>query len=143
VQYTFNASLFTGRFPEQFKQSTVLPLYKGKGKLVDPRSYRPITILSPLSKLFDKLVHTRIVSFLLCQKLLSPCQHGFRSTYSTQSATVKFTEHCYLAGDKRLLYTGAVFLDYKSAFPSVPHKRLVMKLERHIIRGRLLSWLAS
>jgi len=142
IRYAFNASLFTGHFPDPLKQSIVLPLYKGKGKISDPGSYRPITILSPLSKLFEKLVHTRVVRFLLSQNLLSSCQHGFRDTFSTQSATLKFVNDCHLAGDKRL-YTGAVFLDYKSAFPSVPHKKLIRKLKSHGIRGRLLSWFGT
>ncbi len=49
---------------------------------------------------------------------------------------------CHEAGEKRL-YTGAVLLDYRSAFPSVPHSRLAMKLKRYGIRGRLLSWFCS
>jgi len=108
-----------------------------KGKISDSGSYRPITILSPLSKLFEKLVHSRVTSFLLHQLLLSPVHQGFRRTFSTQSATVKFVNDCHLAGDKNQ-YTVAVFLDYKSYFPSVPHARLLTKLKRYGIRERLL-----
>jgi len=83
VTYLFNASLFLGQFPAILKESFVLPLYKGKGQRSDPSSYRPITILSPLSKLFEKLVHDKVVRFLRFQNLISPCQHGFRGCYST------------------------------------------------------------
>jgi len=142
VTYIFNASLYMGHFPAILKESYVLPLYKGKGQRNDVSSYRPITILSPLSKLFEKLVYNDVVRFLNRQNLMSPFQHGFRGNFSTQSATVKFTNHCHVAGDKRL-YTGAIFLDYKSAFPSVPHARLIFKLKHNGIRGRILRWFCT
>jgi hypothetical protein len=138
----FNASLFHGTFPDCFKDCFVLPLYKGKGARTDTKAYRPISILSPLSKMMERLVHRRITLFLQRWNLLSPCQHGFRNSHSTDSATIKFTNDCFLAGDRRLM-TGAVFLDYRSAFPSVPHSALSYKLLRYGIRGRIHKWLCS
>jgi hypothetical protein len=142
VTYIFNASLFTGVFPECLKLATVIPLYKGKGKRDEPNSYRPISILSPLSKALERLVYNRLSRFLLKERLLSPVQHGFRNSFSTESATITFTEDCYRAGDKKLL-TGAIFLDYKSAFPSVPLAALQDKLLRYGIRGRVHKWISS
>jgi len=107
VSFIFNLSLHTGIFPEIFKQAIVIPLYKGKGKKNDPVSYRPISLLPPLSKVFERLVSAELQRFLNLYNKLTPAQHGFRSEFSTQSATLQFTNDCYEAGEKRL-YTGAI-----------------------------------
>jgi len=137
-----NTLLFCSTFPDCFKDCTALPLYKGKGARTDPKSYRPISILSPLSKMMAGLMHHRITTFLQRWRLPSPHQHGFRNSHSTGSAVIKFTNDCFKAGHPRLM-TGAVFLDYRSEFPSVPIPALTYKLRRYGIRGRVHKWLCS
>ena len=72
-------------------KGVITPLYK-KDDPLNPLNYRPITITSSLSKLFEKLLHKQIIQYLSSNKLLSPLQFGFCEKISTQDALIYFTE---------------------------------------------------
>ena len=65
----FNKCLSEGYFPEELKVAKVIPLYKNKGDINDINNYRPISMLSVFSKLFEKLVHT-VKEFLIIWNLM-------------------------------------------------------------------------
>ena len=87
----FNLSFSTGVFPNILKTSPVLPLFK-KGSKLDCGNYRPISLLSNISKLLEKLMYSRIYSFLNIYNCISELQFGFRANYSTSHALVSITE---------------------------------------------------
>ena len=82
----YNSSLRQGVFPDCLKSVSVVPLYKGKGSRCDPGNYRPISLVSFLSKVFERLTKRQLEEFLNSQNFFSSCQFGFRSARSTELA---------------------------------------------------------
>ena len=87
-----NLCFVTGTFPELLKLAKVQPLHKKDSKL-NYLNYRPISLLSVFSKIYEKLIYTRIYSYLDRNKLIYSKQFGFRSKYSTNHAIISLTEH--------------------------------------------------
>ena len=79
----FNLILKTGNVPEQWTIGKIKPIYKNKGDSLDPSSYRPITILSCLGKLFTAVLNDRLCNFLEDNSLLIENKAGFRTHHST------------------------------------------------------------
>ena len=100
-------------------------------------NYRPISVLSAVSKLIEKAVHHHIYHFLSEHKLLTPFQCGFRKKHSTENAAITFSAFVWRGMDEGIL-TGAVFIDLRKAFDSVDHK-----LERYGLSEKELSWFCS
>lgn len=136
-----NHSWVEGKFPSSLKHARVIPIYKG-GHLTDPCNFRPISLLSTLSKILEKLVKERIMSFLNHHKILNLCQFGFQSGKSTDDAVFGFLEEVYFAlnGGESV---AAVFCDLSKAFDCVSHRILLQKLNVYGFRGRVLEWFRS
>ena len=88
----------------------------------------------------ERLIYNRIFGFIESNNLLRSHQYGFRPGYSCTSQLIHLFHEWAKALDKRLS-TDVIFLDFEKAFDSVPHDRLLLKLERFGITGSLLSWL--
>ena len=82
-----NCILDSGLFLEQWTKGVVIPIYKNKGDKASPRNYRPITLLSCLSKVFTTIINNMLTTFLESNNKLSETQSGFRSGYSTADNT--------------------------------------------------------
>ena len=82
LSYLVNLSFQTEIFPDYLKVAKVKPIHK-KEAFDNPSNYRPISILSVFSKIFEKLVYTRLYKFLYTYKILYPLQFGFRENHST------------------------------------------------------------
>ena len=135
----FNESLSQLRVPDEWKISNVTPILKS-GDPSSPSNYRPISLLSLVSKVLERIVHMRISSFLYANSLLSNCQFGFRPRSSTQEALLSVTRSWFNFLAKHC-QVGCVFFDMKKAFDSVPHDRIILSLSNIGIRGPLLHWL--
>ena len=83
-----NQSIREGVYPSQWKISKIIPLFK-HGNRSDPNNYRPIAILSCVSKILEKHVHNALYKYLQNNKLLSSSQSGFRAQHSTQTVLTK------------------------------------------------------
>lgn len=141
LTYLFNISLTTGQFPELWKSALIIPIHKG-GDTNDVSNYRPISLLPLPGKLLEKIVHSRIITFLDRHKLLNDNQGGFRPGFSTQDTISAFTDDLFLAlNDKET--TVACFIDLKKAFDTVNHKILLKKLKSIGLTGTNYKWLAS
>ncbi|PNF17939.1 hypothetical protein B7P43_G18419 [Cryptotermes secundus] len=84
--HIFNASLKSGVFPDKMKIAKVRPLYK-KGERHEVCNYRPIAVLSVFSKILEKLVYNRLISFVTKYAILTEVQNGFRKNKSTETAS--------------------------------------------------------
>jgi len=82
----FSSIFHSGEYPCNFKNIFVLPLYKGKGLLSDPNSYRPIASVPTLSKILDYILKWKVKSFVDKSNVLDDNQHGFRSKRSCETA---------------------------------------------------------
>ena len=80
-----NECILSGIFPQSLKLARVTPLYKGVSK-DSANCYRPISIISPLSKLIEKLVSKRLIRFLDKYNIINDNQYGFRTSHSTNHA---------------------------------------------------------
>lgn len=122
-----NTILEKGVFPDSPKIAKVTPIYKS-GIKTDPNNYRPVSVLPVLSKIFERVLYTRLFDFLRETKFLYEHQYGFRPKSNTLNATIdlvtKITENI----DKKHIALG-VFIDLKKAFDTISHSMLLNKLK--------------
>ena len=137
----FNACFDFGIFPTCLKTAKVVPVYKA-GDINEVTNYRPISILYIFSKILEKPVHSRTLSFLKYHSVLTPTQYGFRPKYSTLHALLDITNYA-LDNIEKKLYTGLVFLNLTKAFDTVNHSILLYKLEHYGIRGIVNNFFGS
>ena len=133
-----NLSFSTGLFPKILKQAKIIPIFK-KGDQQDCNNYRPISLLSNISKIIEKLVHRQLYGFLEFNNYLYTNQFGFRNLHSTNHALITITEKIRKAIDNGEITCG-VFLDLQKAFDTVDHEILLSKLEHYGMRGVPLKW---
>ena len=137
----YNKCVEYGVFPESLKYAEVVPIYKN-GKKNDVNNYRPISLLSPFSKIFESLVCERLNSYFVANELLHYKQYGFRKNSTTELAVNQIVEELIEAGEKKLVNC-SVFLDLAKAFNTVNHKILVSKLKGYNIKCSMLNLIES
>jgi len=141
LTFIFNVCLKQGIFPNKFKTAIIKPLYKSGNKdLVS--NYRPISMMYNFSKIFEKIIKFRLMSYLETNKLLSNNQYGFRPGRSTTNALYSTTKLIYENLDKSLKVI-PIFLDLAKAFDTVDHKILINILPNFGIKGKSLGWFSS
>ena len=137
----YNASIISGRYLDKLKLSKIIPTFK-KGSRLQISNYRPISLLSNLNKLMEKLVFNRLYEFLEKYNCLYKLQYGFRSKHSTTHALIDITENIRSALDDNKLACG-IFVDLQKAFDTVNHEILLEKLNYYGVRGTVNNWFKS
>ena len=137
----FNRSLETGEFPDIMKLAEVIPLYKNKERSCES-NYRPISLLSTLSKILEKIVYTRVYEFLDHTGQLYENQYGFQAKHSCEHAIGQVLGSV-IKGLENNFYSACVLLDLSKAFDTIEHKIILEKLYIYGIRGIPLAWFES
>ena len=131
----FNLALNTAHIPHERKIHKIRPIPKG-GDRSNVCNYRPNSLLCTTSKVMEKSVYDRIISFI--RPKLSKQQFGFLKGRSCLSQLLVSFAHVF--NDRSAVGIDAVFLDFKKAFDSVPNNELLLKLWRIGITGKLCLW---
>jgi len=141
LAHIFRLSLTTGIFPSKLKLSRTVPIFKsGRSDLCD--NYRPIALLSTLSKVLEKMVSVQLVNHLDRNKILYKHQYGFQRNKSTEHSIIHALNYISQAMNDNK-YTVGVFFDLKKAFDVCSHDILLMKLSKMGIVGNALEWFKS
>ena len=124
-------------FPDNLKIAKVCPIFKA-GEKADVSNYRPISILPSFSKIFEKIIYFRLISFINKHNILSSSQFGFRKNHSTFMPLLKLHDKVTDALEKNNYCVG-IFIDLSKAFDTIKHDILLKKLEYYGIRGLPLN----
>ena len=135
----FNKSLREGVYPSAWKISNVTPVYKS-GKKSDVCNYRPISILSAASKVFERIIFNKVYNHV--RDFITPAQHGFVTGKSTLTNLLEFatqiTDSILNGGQLDVIFT-----DFSKAFDHVPHGLLLLKIQNFGIKSNMLRWFRS
>ena len=122
-----NMSLTTGTFPDTMKIAEVVPLYKGKNPY-EECNYRPISLLTTMSKILEKVMYTRVYGFLNNTGQIYSRQYGFRAKHSCDHAVSEVISEILKNSEKNKYIIG-LFLDLSKAFDTLDHQIVLTKME--------------
>jgi hypothetical protein len=139
-----NTSISQATLPEKHKRAIIRPRIKKPGlDSSDPANYRPISNLSFVSKLVERVIHRQLSNYVEMHKLLPPTQSGFRRLHSTETAVLKVYNDIALALDAGFV-TALLLLDFSAAFDCVDHAILLQVLQTQFgIGASALKWISS
>ncbi len=141
LSYLFNKLMINGVFPENWKKANVIPIHK-KAEKYKKENYRPISLLSCMGKVMERVIYNEIYEYCEERNLLTSKNSGFKKGDGTVNRLLALTDAIYRSlgdGTDVLL----VFLDITKAFDRVYHRGLINKLEAFGVSGSLLKWLES
>ncbi|GFT38611.1 probable RNA-directed DNA polymerase from transposon BS [Trichonephila clavipes] len=138
----FNLSWATGKLPKIWKLSTVIPILKPNKNASECKNYRPISLTSTLCKLMERIIHRRLMNWLIENKKLLFYQTAFRTHHSTTDQLF-YLNQSIIDGfqEKPHMKTLAVFLDISAAFDRVWRQKLVHTIQGTGINGKALLWI--
>ena len=141
LHHIITLSIMSKTFPRSWKYSKVIPLHKSGCKL-ERKNYRPVAILSPLSKILEKIVYGQVYEYFTVNKIFDPNLHGYRQHRSTQTALMVMYDRWVQAAAAGQL-SGAVLLDLSAAFDLVDHELLSKKLRIYGLEEDYICWIES
>ena len=141
ITILFNKSLSEGILPSEWKLANVTCSFKS-GDKTKSSNYRPISITSILCRLLESIIKNEVMEHCKDRDIFTDSQYGFREKRGCilQLLTVFDTWSQYIDSD---IPVDTIFLDFRKAFDSVPHKGLLLKLERLGVSGNVLKWISS
>ena len=141
LHYVISLSLMQQKFPACWKLTKIIPLHK-KDSTLEMRNYRPVAILSPLSKVLERAVYDQIYSYFDRNKLLHPSLHGYRKNRSTTTALLSMYDKWVKSAAEGNL-TGVVLVDLSAAFDLVSPRLLSKKLCIYGLDSSFVEWISS
>ena len=130
-----------GTFPDDWKCARVTPLFK-QGDRDDVDNYRPISVISVVPKVFERIVYDQLYTCLEEHEIVGKYQSGFLSIHSTVTALLEATD-TWASNIDRGKINAVVFLDLKKAFVTEDHEILLSKLNLYGINGTAHQWFQS
>ena len=141
VHHIVTLSIMQSKFSDPCKYAKVLPLHKKEDVLVS-KNYRPVSILSPLSKILERIVFEQVYSYFNKNKIFHPNLMGYRKNRSTLTAALQMYDRLVRgAADGKI--SGVVLLDLSAAFDLVCPEILIRKLRIYGIQDDCLDWFYS
>ena len=138
-----NLSLESGTFPLLFKEAHVTPLLQKSNLSVNKKNYRPVSNLSFISKIIEKVVSNRLQAHINSNKLNNPMQSAYRKFHSTETALLRVHYDISVSLDKGHV-TALTLLDLSAAFDTIDHNTQTNRLaEWYGVSGMALAWFKS
>ena len=131
-------SIESSTVPKTLKTAKISPIFK-PGNTKIPENYRPVSVLPVLSKILEKAVNSKLLSYLEKNKLLTELQFGFRKQRSTKMAATYLRDQIRREMSNGNM-VGAVYLDLSKAFDTMGHDLLINKLSTYGVSERELAW---
>ena len=135
-----NAGKLLGELPSDWRKANVTCVFK-KGDKHQPGNYRPISLTSVTCKLLEHIVCRHLCCHLENNNILSKLNHGFRSGHSCETQLLTTMNDILKPFDSGL-QTDVAILDFSKAFDTVPHRKLMHKLENYGINGSIHKWIS-
>lgn len=137
----FQKSLCNTVVPGDWRSANVTPIFK-KGQRSRPENYRPVSLTSVISKVFETILRDAIVDHLKRHKLVKDSQHGFSKGRSCLTNLLIFLEKVTKYVDDGFP-VDILYLDFSKAFDKVPHQRLLLKLRAHGVGAIVTDWIGA
>lgn len=137
----FNLSLLTAQFPSNWKLANVVPIHKKNDRQL-VKNYRPVSLLCTISKVLERIVHSRLYEYCIAYNLLTDRNSGFKKGDSTVNQLLTITHKITQALDNKSDVC-MVFLDISKAFDKVWHLGLLHKLKFYGLSDNLVHWFES
>lgn len=141
LTHLINRCFDRGYFPKALKKGVIKPIFKS-GNRLEMVNYRPISLISNISKIIEKIMKVRILKFCKKHKIISDHQYGFTEGKSTEDAIHQLTTYIYNSLDKSKPSL-CIFLDLSNAFDTVSHRKLLERLYDCGMRGNTYKLLES
>lgn len=141
LTHIINLSIKSGQVPDDMKSARVVPIHKKNSK-TEAGNYRPVSILSVMSKIIERIMFNQLEGYLKVNSLLYEFQSGFRPSYSTDTCLIHLSDHIRKEWDKGNL-TGMVVLDLQKAFDTVNHEIMLGKLKAIGLSNNSVKWFDS
>ncbi len=137
-----NECLRTKVIPNDWKSALITPLYKGKGSRKECSNYRGISVLPPVTKIFEIVLSNQLNNFFINNNLINNHQHGFRKNFSCETALHELFNELNLSRDKKKTVM-LLFIDFRKAFDTVNPKLLLNKLKNYKLNNDALELLIN
>ena len=139
--HILNLSISGGIFPTKWKEAKIAPIPKVSNP-AEVGDLRPISLLPITGKILEKCVHRQANEFLEHHNLITEKQSGFRKKRSTQDAVLHLNDDIFRALNNSE-YVGATYIDYKKAFDTISHDKLIAKLPHYGFSPKFIGWFKS
>jgi len=137
----FNSSLENNIIPSDWKRANITPIFKSADKS-KVENYRPVSLTPFYGKVLEKIIKKHIETFLIETNFVNDSQHGFRKGRSCLS-NLLVCQNSVISYIDSGAPVDIIYLDFQKAFDKVPHDRLISKVRKAGIGGRVADWLEN
>ena len=142
ICWIVNASIRTGKFPRIWKIAKIVPIYKNKGSKLEPKSYRPVSILSPVSKVLECCILEQLESHMTKYHLWHRLQNAYRQGRNTTTALLQLSDG-WLDAIERKQRTALMLIDLSAAFDTIDKNLLIEKLALYNCGESVTRWIEN